>query len=457
MKKEKTMENKKIWMGMLALALVFGMTVVGCEDGANDGNETIKTDAVTPLITVNPLKGVYLPGATVTPLSVTASVSDGGTLSYQWYSQTTEYSSNPTVVTGATNATFTPPVTTAGTLYYYAEVTNTNNTVNGTKTAVQKSNRAKFVVGWEKTEVSDIELLVVNGTTYLFYPSSIIFANNRFVAVGGYLNAGRQIGWSDDGIKWKVIENTPFGTSVINGIAFGNNRFIAVGEDGKMASSTDGKTWTSMDASSVFGTSDIYDIAYGNNRFFAIGGDLASDKKSGYLADNGSTWTSGDSSFKTIFAYISRIVYDSVNGFTAYDIVNSKSASFGNNSTNWQGYGTIQNSDGTVKITSLKGIISANNYIVAFGFGNDGNVLKYTGTGVSWTNISPSSVLGTNTISNVAYASGKLFAFTSDKGAWSSDNGVTWTEVPYVNGRPAYGAGRFVAIDGSGFSYSTYP
>jgi hypothetical protein len=31
-KKEKTMEKKKFWLGMLAVALVFGMTVVGCGD-----------------------------------------------------------------------------------------------------------------------------------------------------------------------------------------------------------------------------------------------------------------------------------------------------------------------------------------------------------------------------------------------------------------------------------------
>jgi len=302
----------------------------------------------------------------------------------------------------------------------------------------------------------DIELPIVNGTVNVFSPNSIIFANNRFVAVGGSIGAGGQIGWSDDGIKWKVIESTPFGTSVINGIAYGNNRFIAVGDSGKMASSTDGKTWTSVDASSVFGTSAIYKIAYGNNRFFAVGSDLGNNPKSGYLADSGSTWTSGDSSFTTIFNYISGIVYDSVNGFTAYDFTTNKIALFGNNSTNWQVYSTIQNSDGTVKITTLRSLVSANNYIVAAG--NDGNVLKYTGSGISWTNISPSSVLGTNTISNAAYGSGKLFAFSSNKGAWSSDDGATWTEVPYINGIMAYGAGHFVAVSGgSGISYSTYP
>ena len=70
---------------------------------------------------------------------------------------------------------------------------------------------------------------------YLFSPRSIIFENNRFVAVGGYEASGGQIGWSDDGTNWELVQNTTFGSSMINGIAYGNGRFIAVGDGGKMA------------------------------------------------------------------------------------------------------------------------------------------------------------------------------------------------------------------------------
>ena len=30
--KEKTMKNKKFWLGMLVIVLIFGMTVIGCDD-----------------------------------------------------------------------------------------------------------------------------------------------------------------------------------------------------------------------------------------------------------------------------------------------------------------------------------------------------------------------------------------------------------------------------------------
>jgi len=32
------MANKKLWLGMLVVVLVFGMTVVGCDDGSTDDN-----------------------------------------------------------------------------------------------------------------------------------------------------------------------------------------------------------------------------------------------------------------------------------------------------------------------------------------------------------------------------------------------------------------------------------
>jgi hypothetical protein len=37
--KEKKMANKKIWMGILVMALVFGMAVVGCNNDSTDDND----------------------------------------------------------------------------------------------------------------------------------------------------------------------------------------------------------------------------------------------------------------------------------------------------------------------------------------------------------------------------------------------------------------------------------
>ena len=56
-------------------------------------------------------------------LSVSASVTQGATLTYQWYSNTTTSNTDGTAISGATNANFVVPTTlTAGTYYYYCVV-----------------------------------------------------------------------------------------------------------------------------------------------------------------------------------------------------------------------------------------------------------------------------------------------------------------------------------------------
>lgn len=61
--------------------------------------------------------------ASATALTVTAS--GAGTLTYQWYSNTTASNSGGTSISGATSATYTPLTTALGTLYYYAVATST--------------------------------------------------------------------------------------------------------------------------------------------------------------------------------------------------------------------------------------------------------------------------------------------------------------------------------------------
>ena len=60
--------------------------------------------------------------AVATTLSVTAT--GAGTLGYQWYSNTTASNTGGNAIIGATNASFTPPTSAEGTLYYYCAVSN---------------------------------------------------------------------------------------------------------------------------------------------------------------------------------------------------------------------------------------------------------------------------------------------------------------------------------------------
>lgn len=59
--KERTMVNKNLWLGILVMVLVFGMTVVGCDNGGGKGGKTVtfslnKVNSTTFTITVDGAK-----------------------------------------------------------------------------------------------------------------------------------------------------------------------------------------------------------------------------------------------------------------------------------------------------------------------------------------------------------------------------------------------------------------
>jgi uncharacterized repeat protein (TIGR02543 family) len=98
-------------------------------------------DAETPVITAQPQGGSVTVGAAgaTHPLTIAASVTDGGTLSYQWYRNTDASNTGGTLISGATSATYLAPIGSTETFYYYVVVTNTNNSAGGDKTAMVAS------------------------------------------------------------------------------------------------------------------------------------------------------------------------------------------------------------------------------------------------------------------------------------------------------------------------------
>jgi hypothetical protein len=123
-----------LWTAALILgaALLFG----GCPNPS--GSET---DPAAPQISVQPASAAYNLNAVPAALTVTASVSDDGVLSYQWHSNTADSVEGGTPV-GGNYPYFTPPTDTLGVTWYYVEVTNTL----GDKTASVTSAAAKIEV-----------------------------------------------------------------------------------------------------------------------------------------------------------------------------------------------------------------------------------------------------------------------------------------------------------------------
>jgi hypothetical protein len=88
-------------------------------------------NAAPPVISAKPQGASSTTGAAV--LTVTASVSDSGRLSYQWYSNTTNTTSGGSAISGATSPSYTPPTVmlgnssvALGTPWHYVVVTNTS-------------------------------------------------------------------------------------------------------------------------------------------------------------------------------------------------------------------------------------------------------------------------------------------------------------------------------------------
>lgn len=97
----------------------------GCGPISSDPAE-IKVFADPVINSILPATQSLCSGVTPTNLSVTATGEPTlGNLSYQWFSNTTNVNSGGSSIFGETNATFTPPTTNEGTLYYYCVVSQT--------------------------------------------------------------------------------------------------------------------------------------------------------------------------------------------------------------------------------------------------------------------------------------------------------------------------------------------
>ncbi len=140
---------------LLAVTFLFGAPPAGAlaEDAQTPETPVFDSDLSTEPVTY--YKGTYH----VTPLSVSASVEDGGKLTYQWYSGKDPGNVATKIGSGATSDSYTPPVKDSGTTYYQVTVTNTLDE----QTAEVKSAVAEVVVLPAPTVTAEIE--AADGTT----------------------------------------------------------------------------------------------------------------------------------------------------------------------------------------------------------------------------------------------------------------------------------------------------
>jgi hypothetical protein len=368
-----------------------------------------------------------------------------GTASYQWYRADTA-TAEGTDISGATSNTYTLVQADLG---KYITVTVTRKGYTGSKTSTP-TEAVRAASTWTAVTASTF------GEANI---SAIAWGNNKFVAVG----LGGKIATSSDGITWTEVTISFSGdpNDYIRGIAWGSNgdtvnKFVAVGDKGGMVSSDDGTTWTAVTAN-TFGTENILGIAWGDNKFVAVG----AQGKMAYSPD-GTDWTAvSDSRFANF--NIRGIAWGD-NKFVAVGL--SGKMAYSSNGTTWTAV-----SDSTFG--------TGVNYILGIAWGSNGDTVNkfvavgaqgkmaHSSDGINWTAVTATaSTFGTsNDIRGIAWGSNgstvnKFVAVGfSGRMAHSSD-GITWTGMSSTDSKfgsspnqiagIAWGNNKFVAVGDSG-------
>ncbi|NCC43915.1 MAG: hypothetical protein EOM18_10115, partial [Clostridia bacterium] len=144
-------------------------------------------------------------------LSVDAAVSDGGTLTYQWYRNNVDSNGGGTEIEGATEASYTPATTEPGTVYYYVVVTNTVGdgiqlTTSPTKCVTVTEEAAEATGAAEETADAEGTWQSSDNGWWFEYTDGT-YPTNKWEHIEGEWysfdeNGYIRRGWYQDGEKW---------------------------------------------------------------------------------------------------------------------------------------------------------------------------------------------------------------------------------------------------------------
>ena len=167
-------------------------------------------NAAAPVITTQPSDGSVTIG-TAHSLIVAAASPDSGTLSYQWYSNTTAVNNGGVSIGGETGAVYASSTTSLGTYYYYVVVTNTiaDNGDGGTKTALTTSNAVTLTVNAPQPKL--VTSIIVTGAGSA---TSITSIGDTLQMTAEILPADAD----DDSVTWSVIPGTGSAAISANGL-----------------------------------------------------------------------------------------------------------------------------------------------------------------------------------------------------------------------------------------------
>ena len=272
-------------------------------------------------------------------------------------------------------------------------------------------NYVKFVNGnfISTSSVSGKFVTSTDGVTWTAVQTSfnglvgITYANGKYYIAEYYNNSSctssnlNRIITSSDLVNWSTITTAGAGYSFE--LIYANNRFLISQACAVVQTSTDGTNWTKV--SLGISNENFLGAAFFNNQYYVF-----SKENNLYASSDAATWSSGTKLFDTTVSH----------AFPRLKTVNNRLFAF------------VMNSFSNVK-------------------------LKSTTNGTTWTDLIETPV-GSETLNDVTYGSGKYVAVSSTGKIHTSGDGVAWD---YQGGLSSsalqditYGNGQFIAVGNAG-------
>jgi hypothetical protein len=101
--------------------------------------------------------------------------------------------------------------------------------------------------------------------------NDVAFGNGQFIAVGDQSPPNGTLLASYDGVNW-VDRSLPTGKN-LRAVAFGNGHFMALGNDGVIAISTNGSSWSYRDSGLNYDGGNLRGLTYANGYWVVVGND----------------------------------------------------------------------------------------------------------------------------------------------------------------------------------------
>ncbi len=254
---------------------------------------------------------------------------------------------------------------------------------------------------------------------------AVAFGQNVFVAVG---DNGKLLRSADNGQTWQDRSNSEITVGGLHCVAFGNGVFMAGAGDEVVVSTDVGLTWHRAASTAEW----LSGLAYGNGRWFAAANSIS------VSVNQGDTWSLVDANKRDLASILfngnvgvavgGTIVVSQDGGLTWEDVAKGL--------FNWQ----TSVAYGNGRYVSVGGVF--------------GNVITQTADPLTWAEAGSTNLSAYESLLSVAYG-GNTFVVVGDQGVILKSNGTQpWT--PAVSGTSemlrgvAFGNGTFVAVGQNG-------